>query len=234
MEQKLTKVFLHGRLGKLYGKEWNLAVKSPAEAIRAIDINVNGKLKEQLYKEGTSKYYKICLGNKDNALDKNELINPSGNIPIHIIPVIKGKKSGLGKILAAIAIIIITYYTFGAGSGLAAGEGVLGGTLTAGQATMIGYTMAASLIVGGITQMLTPVPNFNLSPDGDGRGSNIFQGNSFVTTQGSAVGLVYGRMMVTPMPVSLAFDNYDTPLPSVGDPDELEGTRDANGLIVYS
>jgi hypothetical protein len=65
--------------------------------------------------------------------------------------------------------------------------------------------------------MLTPTPNFNQDSDGDGRGSNLFQGNSVVTTQGSAVGLVYGRMMVTPMPVSVAFDNYDQNSTSVGD-----------------
>lgn len=227
MEQKLTKVFLHGRLGKLYGKEWNLAVKSPAEAIRAIDINVNGKLKQQLYKEGTSKYYKICLGNKDNALDKNELANPSGNTPIHIIPVIKGKKSGFGKILAAIAIIIAVvvlqqYQLLPALPGL-----------TVAQTAMVAYSTAAALIVGGVTQMLTPLPSFNTNPDGDGRGSNLFQGNSIVTTQGSTVGLVYGRMMVTPMPVSLSLDNYDTPLPSVGDSEDIGIEYDQNGLIVY-
>jgi hypothetical protein len=93
MEQKLTKVFLHGRLGKLYGKEWNLAVRSPGEAIRAINSNVNGKLIQQLQKEGTKKFYKICLGNTENSLDKNEALSPSGNIDIHIIPVVKGKKS---------------------------------------------------------------------------------------------------------------------------------------------
>ena len=221
MEQKLTKIFLHGRLGKLYGKEWNLAVKSPAEAIRAIDINVNGKLKQQLYKEGASKYYKICLGNTDNALDKNEITNPSGNTSIHIVPVIKGKKSGFGKILAAIALVVISLTPIGMAINAATG-----GSL---------WMMAASLVVGGVVQLMSPVPNFNTNTsEGDGRGSNIFQGNSIVTTQGSTVGLVYGRMMVTPMPISISLDNYDTPLPSVGDPDELEGQRDEFGIIRYT
>jgi predicted phage tail protein len=231
MEQKLTKVFLHGRLGKLYGKEWNLAVKSPAEALRAINSNVNGKLREQLQKEGTKKFYKICLGNTENALDKNEATNPSGNTDIHIVPVIKGNKSGIGKILAAIALVIITYYTFGIG----AGEGAIGlFGMSASQTAFIGYAMAASLLLGGITQLLTPTPNFNLNSEGDGRGSNIFQGNSNIVSQGSTVGLVYGRMLVTPMPISISFDNYAISLPSVGDPPECEPKTDDNGIITYN
>ena len=229
MEQKLTKVFLHGRLGKLYGKEWNLAVKSPAEALRAINSNVNGRLREQLQKEGSKKFYKICLGNTENALDKNEAVNPSGNTDIHIVPVIKGNRSGIGKILAAIALVVITYYTFGAGSGAA--SGLFG--MSASQTAFIGYAMAASLFLGGVQQLLTPTPSFNQNSEGDGRGSNIFQGNSNIVSQGSTVGLVYGRMLVTPMPISISFDNYEIDLPSVGDPDELEGTRDENGIITY-
>lgn len=192
----LTNIFLHGRLGKAFGHEWKLDVRSPAEAIRAIDANLKGRLKEQLYKEGTKKFYKVCLGNIDNPLDKTELQINSGRVDIHIVPVPKGRKSGLGKILAAVAIALITY---GLGS-----AGIIG---TVGMT--VGYSTAASLAIGGIVQMLTPTPNFNQNSDGDGRGSSLFQGNSVVTTQGSTVGLVYGRMMVTPMPISVAFDNYD-------------------------
>lgn len=221
----LTNVFLHGRLGKLYGHEWKLAVKSPAEAIRAIDVNTRGRLKAQLYREGTKKFYKICVGNPDNALDKSELHNPSGKTDIHIVPVPKGRKSGLGKVLAAIAIAVITYYTAGAAASFL-------GTTTA-VAQTVGYTMAASLFLGGIVQMLTPVPNFNTDSSGDGRGSNLFQGNSSIATQGSTVGLVYGRMMVTPMPVAVAFDNYD----QGGTPDGFNSTEydtsyDDNGVLI--
>lgn len=223
MEQKLTKVFLHGRLGKLYGKEWNLAVRSPGEAIRAINSNVNGKLIQQLQKEGTKKFYKICLGNTENALDKNEASNPSGNVDIHIIPVVKGKKSGWAKILAAIAIVIISIYYPPAAALLKAYPSV----------AVAVYSTAASLFIGGVQQLLTPVPNFNQNSDGDGRGSNIFQGNSSIVSQGSTVGLVYGRMLATPMPISVSFDNYEINLPSVGDIDELEGVPDENGIIRY-
>lgn len=222
----LTNVFLHGRLGKLYGHEWKLAVKSPAEAIRAIDVNTRGRLKAQLYQEGTKKFYKICVGNVDNALEKSELHNPSGKTDIHIVPVAKGKISGVGKILAAAAIvaaIIINPANVFIAAGKLTGWGI------------VAATTAASLALGGITQLLTPLPNFNNNTDGDGRGSNLFQGNSSISTQGSTVGLVYGRMMVTPMPVAVAFDNYE----QGGTPDgfnstEYDTTYDDNGVLIQT
>lgn len=202
----LTNIFLHGRLGKAFGHEWKLDVRSPAEAIRAIDVNLKGRLKEQLYKEGTKKFYKVCLGNLENPLDKTELQINSGRVDIHIVPVPKGRKSGLGKVIAGIALIALAIYAPGLMSGAAnfIGNGVTGAMVSVGVAGL-----GASLVLGGVVQMLTPTPNFNQNSDGDGRGSSLFQGNSVVTTQGSTVGLVYGRMMVTPMPVSVAFDNYD-------------------------
>lgn len=216
----LTNVFLHGRLAKLYGHAWKLDVRSPAEAIRAIDTNVKGALKEQLYKEGTKKFYKICLGDINNSLDKNEITIKSGNVDIHIVPVPKGRKSGVGKILAAVVIALITY---GLGS-----AGIIG---TVGMT--VGYSTTASLALGGIVQMLTPTPSFNQDSDGDGRGSSLFQGNSVVTSQGSTVGLVYGRMMVTPMPISVAFDNYDQAAsPNDFEVGEYGSETDENGLLV--
>jgi predicted phage tail protein len=229
METKLTKVFLHGRLGKLYGKEWSLAVRSPAEAIRAINANTQGKLRNQLYKEGTSKFYKVCLGNPKNALDKTEIVNLSGNVPIHIVPVAKGRNSGIGKIIAGAALIAMAVFMPGT---MGAVAGFFGSGVTGGMVALSVGMMGASLILGGVTQMLTPTPNFNQNSDGDGRGSNLFQGNSVVTTQGSAVGLVYGRMMVTPMPVSVAFDNYDQAGTPSGDTQEYDSDyNNSTGLL---
>ena len=44
----MKKVYLHGDLAKGIRSEWELNVKSPAEAIRAININCLGKLMENI------------------------------------------------------------------------------------------------------------------------------------------------------------------------------------------
>ena len=77
------------------------------------------------------------------------------------------------------------------------------------------------MVLGGITQLLTPAPNFNNNAEGESRGSNLFGGNASTITQGGGVGLVYGRALVTPMPVSISFDNTDQIKP------------DAAGTVTY-
>lgn len=200
MENKLTRIFLGGKLGMRFGKEWNLDVSSPAEAIRAIDINSNGELRKYLQSQGSSKFYKIAIDKKDNLIEKSEIHNRSGNNDIYILPAIKGKNSGWGKIIAAVVILVISYFFPPAAS--------LFGSY-AGAVTTALYATAASLAVGGISQLLAPTPNFSINTEGDSRGSNIFQGNAATISQGGAVGLVYGRALVTPMPISISFDNFD-------------------------
>lgn len=69
--------------------------------------------------------------------------------------------------------------------------------------------VGASLILGGISQLLTPTPNFNQDTAGESRGSSLFNGNAAAVSQGGSVGLVYGRALVTPMPVCISFWNQD-------------------------
>ena len=195
-ETPLVKIMLGGHLGRKFGKEWNLRVKTPVEAIRAIDVNTGGKLVQHLKKQGNERFYKIALGRKDNLLDKDELMNPTGRGDIYILPVAKGREKGLGKIFAAIAIAAVTYFTFGAG-----------GIFANAALATAGYSAAASLLIGGVVQLLTPVPNFNQSASEDSsRGSNVFGGNTSAVSQGEAVPLVYGRALVSPMPVCLSFN----------------------------
>lgn len=226
----LTTIHLGGKLGQLFGKRWDLMVNSPAEAIRAIDINLKGKLRAYLTKQGISKFYKVGVGNKDALLGERELANRSGRSAIYISPVAKGKNSGLGKIIAAVAIAAFVisnpfgWAAFAIGSTMA----------TTGVGAMIGLSLSASLLLGGVAQLLTPAPNFNNNPEGgETRGSNLFGGNASAITQGGAVGLVYGRALVTPMPVSISFDNKDQAMPEI----DIGGfcTRDdGNGLISYN
>lgn len=191
----LVNIHLGGKLGTDCGKLWRLDLARPsvAEAVRAVDTNLKGKLRELLYTQGYSKYYKVAIGRKTNLLGKDDLAMPTGAQDIYIMPTVKGKSSGWGKIIAAVVIAVATYFTFG----------------TSGAFAIAGYSAAASLAIGGIVQLLTPTPNFNQNSQGDSRGSNIFQGNGTTISQGGAVGLVYGRALVIPMPISISYDNTD-------------------------
>jgi len=217
--QGLTTIHLGGKLGQLFGKRWDLMVASPAEAIRAIDVNLKGGLRKYLFKQGKTKFYKVGVGKKDQLIEEKELRNRSGNSAIYISPVARGKSSGFGKILAAVAIAVVTYATFG----------------TSGIFATIGYSAAASLAIGGVVQLLTPTPNFNNNNQGDSRGdgSTFFQGGATAISQGGAIGLVYGRALVTPMPISISTNNTDRSKPDVAGVVDYCTTTDDNGLVQY-
>ncbi len=204
----LTTIHLGGKLGSLFGKEWKLLVSSPAEAVRAIDINLGGKLRRYLRTEGAKKFYKIAVGRKDNLLDKTELTNRSGQTDIYILPTVRGAGSGAGKIIAGLAIIALAVFVPAVGAYVGATFGT-----TAGAASLGIGLLGASLVLGGVTQLLTPTPNFNQdSSSAETDGSTIFNGNATAIAQGGAVGIVYGRALVTPMPVCISFTNQDITL----------------------
>jgi predicted phage tail protein len=222
----MTTIYLTGRLGQLFGKEWKLDVFSPAEAVRAININTKGKFRDYLEKN-KNKFYKIAVQNKKNLLDKEELENRSGHSDIYVMPALKGSSSGIGKILAGVALIALTFVTFGGTAPLLAG-GFLG--LSASSALTIGIGLGASLILGGITQLLTPTPNFNTNPgdNSEDRQSTLFQGNAASIYQGGSVGLIYGRALVAPMPICISAGTADVSTTASTSIGSVE-VRDLNG-----
>lgn len=218
------RVVTAGALGVALGRtEWSLFLDRPsvAEAVRAIDVNTGGKLVHFLTHEGREGFYQIGLGREDNCLGREELERPSGAQDIYILPAVQGNQSGGAKILAALAIVAITVATGGFGAGLTA------------QGATIAFMTAASLAVGGIVQLLTPVPNFDQSSSEDSRRSNIFGGNATTVSQGGAVGLVYGRMRTSPMPISISYTAIEQNKPETTDPQVYTITRDDNGIVEY-
>lgn len=197
-------VYLHGMLGRKFGKEWPLKVGSAAEALHAIDVNLKGKLRQYLG-ENPHKQYKIKIGNFF-INDEVEAKGPAGKQDIHIMPVIKGRNSGLGKIFAAVA--IFTLIALSGPAGWASSSWLLSGSATwGGVAAMVG----ASLALGGVAQLLAPKVGYdNASTDSQRKNSFDFGGNIATVLQGNPVPVAYGRVLVNPLPVSvsLIYDDY--------------------------
>ena len=221
-----TTIYLHGALGRKFGKEWKLDVSTVKEAIRAIDINLKGKLIEYWFTKGRDKKYRIKL--EDYSLsDEKEILGPIGKTKnIHILPITKGSKSGVGKIFAAIAIAVVTYYT--GQYGTAAGWG----KTTLDIVANTGYGLSISLALGGIVQLLTPVPNFN-QDSGNDNASTIFAGNSTMQTQGGSVAVVYGQMIIAPMPIAVSISNSDTKITTDIDYSDVEVEYLDGGGVQY-
>lgn len=226
---KQVRIVLGGALGKRFNAEWHLYLDNPSvsEAIRAIDANTRGELRRYLSGPAAKRFYKVAIARKDNLIGPEEFRMPTGECTLYILPTVRGAESGGAKIIAGIVLLAAAFVTGGATTGFFATK--LGAFLSSTSALM-----GASLVLGGIVQLLTPVPSFNQGTgDENTRGSNIFQGNTATIAQGGAVALVYGRMMVTPMPISLSFTAVDQNLPNSFAAGEYDVVTDANGIIDY-
>jgi predicted phage tail protein len=185
-------VHLGGNLGTLFGQEWKLFVSSPAEAFRAIDINTKGRFRRYLAEDEGKREYHVSLQKEDNCISAEELKNRSGKSDIYLFPVIKGRNNGWVKILAGAILVVVGAII----------DYASGGTLAAWGGAFIG--LGLSLILGGITQLLTPVPQQNQQLQ-----SYNFQGNASTANQGGCVPLFYGRYLVTPVPICISFSASD-------------------------
>jgi predicted phage tail protein len=220
----LRTIRVYGALARfLKRKVFRAQVANAAEAVRFLLANF-----PQVEKHMADQYYEVRVGSRALQLGKDpgELHLPTGQREvISIIPVIAGAGGGVSKILIGIGLIAAAIVLgpavggfLGLGAGLAAsgaGAGIIGG-VAAGAIGAIG----ASLVLGGVAQLITPTPKLNLGfssgGGGGGGGNNVvsqdgetdprrsysFSGVQNVSRQGVPVPVVYGEVIVGSIVIS--------------------------------
>lgn len=174
---------LYGELGKKYGRVHRLAVRTPAEAIRALSANFKTFRSdlETAHLRGIG--YRVRNGRTE--LDNVKQIRDPAAQVIQITPAIIGANAE-SRILIGVAIIAAVVLTGGVGA-----VGVAG--LLANVATGIGV----SLVLGGISQLLSPSPETQATPERpENTPSYTFNGPVNTTAQGHPVPVGYGRLIV--------------------------------------
>jgi predicted phage tail protein len=169
-------------------------VANPAEAVRFLIANFPA-----LERHMADQYYKVHVS--DRALElgsaPDELHLPIGQQEtISIIPVMAGAGAA-GRIIAGIALIALSFVSFGGAAGLFAGFAK--GAFAAGSGVL--FATGATLVLGGIAELLTPVPKIGGAED-DPRKSYSFSGVQNVSRQGVPVPIVYGEMIVGSIVIS--------------------------------
>ena len=188
----LRKIRLYGQLAKFIGKRvLHADVATAAEAVRFLLANW-----PELEAHMSDQHYRVSIGTYD--LDLEELHDPAGAAPISIVPVVAGA-GAVGRILAGVAIIAFAIVT--AGAGLIAGLGLGFGASTAISIGLVG----ASLVLGGVSQLLTPVPKAG-KDDNDPRKSYSFSGVQNTSRQGTPVPVVYGETIVGSVVIAAGVD----------------------------
>lgn len=194
----LRTIRIYGRLAKfLKRRKFEAEVSSAAEAVRFLLANF-----PQLEQHMADQHYRVSVGSYD--LTEQELGDPSGEQEIKIVPVVTGAGT-VGRIIAGVALVALSLL-FAPGAALAGGLFTLGPT-----AVSIGVGIGVSLVLGGVAQLLTPVPRtvgLGSTSDTvkDPRKSYSFLGIQNTSRQGLPVPIVYGETLVGSVVISAGID----------------------------
>jgi predicted phage tail protein len=187
----LRKIKVYGSLAKfLKRRVFKAAVANPAEAVRFLLANF-----PDVRRHMQDQHYKVLVS--DRALqigdEPDQLHHPVGELEeIKIVPVMAGAGGSTGQILAGIGLIAFSLLLPGIGA-------AIGGAAM----TKIGL-IGGVLVLGGISQLLTPVPQSATGADSeqDPRKSYSFSGIQNVSRQGVPVPIVYGETIVGSVTIS--------------------------------
>jgi len=216
---KVVKVYgaLRERLGQC---RFELNVATPAQAVKALCVNFPGLDKWLIDSEQDGVAYRVRVGKEEaTPSDLSVLGLPwSEREVFSITPVIAGAGGrGFGSVIFGIALIGASFLLPGAGlfgaTGLfgAGGAGIVGVSSTAVlTATTVGTALSAvgaALVLGGVSQMISPTPPSGLELKEANRIQNFsFSGITNTSQQGLAVPIAYGRVVVGSAVISSGFD----------------------------
>lgn len=186
-DKAMTSILLSGSLAKAFGRKHFrlLETGTAAEAFSALKHTINGF--EAFIRDSARRGLRFAIfRNRENVGEAE--FSLSGTTEIRIVPVIAGSKNG-GLFQVVLGIVLIV-----------AGAIITGGTFGAGApfgSAMI--MMGASMVLGGVVQMLTPVPKSASQQEQastENKPSYLFNGAFNSTQQGLPVPVIYGEMLV--------------------------------------
>lgn len=195
---------LTGLLAKKFGKEFQLDVESPAEAIRALCYQIPGF--EEALKEGSYRVKRLLTKTSGYDIGIEAVHLTFGKSPGFVItPVVAGsKKGGVGKIILGIALVgAAFFFTGGAAAGLATTIGSTG--LTYGYMA----TSGAMMMLNGISKMLTP--SAKTPKNKDQKESFMLDATGNLTEQGNPVPIVIGEVFTGSVVVSTGITTEEIP-----------------------
>ncbi|MGJ0630044.1 tail assembly protein [Xenorhabdus bovienii] len=173
----LRTIRLYGILGAQFGREHRLAVSSPKEAIHALSVLIDGFETFLLTAKERGLTFAVFNGKRNISRDELEL---SGDSDIRIAPVIIGsKKAGIFQTILGAVMVVAGVFAWATPWGVPL---VMSG---------------ASMMLGGVVQMLSPMPGgLARREDPDNKPSYAFGGPVNSIAQGNPVPIGYGKRRI--------------------------------------
>ena len=175
--EKLVNIRLYGKLGARFGRVHRLAVTSPAEAVKALSVVIDGFEEYLINAKSDGLVFAVFRDDKNIGLEDIDVGSGSGDI--RIAPIIEGsKKSGLFQTILGVALIAAA--AFAPGLSIAASN--------------IIFKAGVAVALGGVVQMLSPqTPGLATRQDADNKPSYAFGGAVNTTAMGNPVAVLYGE-----------------------------------------
>ncbi|EKB5402032.1 tail assembly protein [Salmonella enterica] len=196
----MARVCLYGDLQR-FGKRFSLSIKTAAEGVYALSMQIPGF--RQRMSEG---WYQVRIAGRDVAPDDvtarlHEPL-PTGAV-IHIVPRMGGAKSG-GVFQVVLGAVAIGAAFFTGGASMAAWGALSTGLFTAG----------ASMMLGGVAQMLAPQPKAPSMHNADnGKQNTYFSSLDNMVAQGNPLPVAYGEVMTGSRRISQELSTRDESSP---------------------
>lgn len=192
----MVNVRFYGSL-KQFGSDFRLDCQTPAEVIHALASQIP-KLR-QFIQQGL---FTVRVGRDyfDNRyLEKGLSQKLKDDSTVHFTPTLKGsKRGGLFGVITGVALI--------AG---ALALGPLGFSVIGANAAWMVGGLGASMLLGGVAQMLTKMPSMSTGKDADKKQSTSFSNLSNMAAQGRPMPLAYGRIRVGSLIISQGVETMD-------------------------
>ena len=222
----MQKAILEGKIGEKFGREWPInGCNSVGDTLRLIDCQTQQGLTQYLV-EAAENNVDFAIQRGIDFIGEEELLLSIGKEDLIITEIPAGQKSGWAKVLAAIALIVVTA---GAGAmmvGAAASQAAaMGATIAVGQTGMaaglsfamgttlgkMAITFGINLALQGVTQMMTKGPETDKAEANKGY---LFNGPVNTTQQGLPVPVAYGELVVGGAVISTSFQSSKFPSPN--------------------
>jgi len=195
----MVTIRLLGEAGRRFGRQFKLAVKTPAEAVRALCVQIPALRQYLLESEQNGISWRAVTEHPD-GLDEEQLLWPlSKRFVLAPIPAGKG---AVGKIITGVALVAFAIVT--------AGGGLFGLGLGFGTMTAIGIGLVGgAFIFSGIADLLTPTPTMPNAKQGgiisgtsaeEQQRSFTFDKSNANTQQGGVVPVLYGERIIGSLP----------------------------------
>lgn len=174
--ERLVNIRLYGKLGARFGRLHRMAVATPAEAIKALCVMVDGFQEYLTNAKNEGMVFSVFRGRKNIAEGD---LTIGGDQDIRIAPIVEGaKKAGLFQVILGVSLVAAA--AFLPGISIAASDVI--------------FQIGAATTLGGVIQLLSPQTNGLVSrQDADNKPSYAFGGAVNSTAMGNPIAVLYGQ-----------------------------------------